>query len=99
VHAGAAGVRAKVRHWGDVEQLDDGTCRLTMQVDDLGWPMFVLAGIGAPFDIEAPRELVERTAAVGAQFTRAAEGAQFTRAAEGAQFTRAVEGALPPAED
>jgi hypothetical protein len=37
--------------------------------------MLVLAGLMVPFDIEGPAELVERTAAVGAQFTRAAQGA------------------------
>jgi hypothetical protein len=43
-----------------------------MQVDDLAWTMFVLAGLEAPFDIEGPAELVERTASVGELFTRAA---------------------------
>jgi hypothetical protein len=33
--------------------------------------MLVLAGLGADFEIEAPPELVERTAAAGALFTRA----------------------------
>jgi hypothetical protein len=36
--------------------------------------MFALAGLGAPFDIEAPDELRERTAEVAAQFARAAAG-------------------------
>ena len=45
-----------------------------MEVDDLAWPMFVLAGLGVAFDIEGPPELVTRTAAVGALFTRAAAG-------------------------
>ena len=75
VHTGADVVRRQVRHWGQVEELDPDTCRLTMQVDDLAWPMLVLAGLMVPFDIEGPAELVERTAAVGAQFTRAAQGA------------------------
>ena len=43
-----------------------------MEVDDLAWPMFVLAGLGAEFEIEGPDELVERTAAVAALFGRAA---------------------------
>jgi hypothetical protein len=34
--------------------------------------MFVLAGLEAPFDIEGPTELVDRTAAVGALFSNAA---------------------------
>jgi predicted DNA-binding transcriptional regulator YafY len=72
VAADAAAVRRKVGRWGDVEKLADRQCRLTMDVDDLGWPMFALAGIGAEFEIEGPAELVERTAAVGALYTRAA---------------------------
>jgi len=77
VHTGADAVRSRVRSWGDVEELGEDSCRLTMQVDDLAWTMFVLAGLEAPFDIEAPVELVERTAAVGELFSRAArpEGA------------------------
>ena len=43
-----------------------------MEVDDLAWPMFVLAGLGAEFEIEGPDELVERTAAVAGLFGRAA---------------------------
>jgi predicted DNA-binding transcriptional regulator YafY len=74
VHADAAVVRAQVGRWGTVEEVDDGGCRLTMEVDDLAWPMFALAAVGAEFEIEEPPELVERTATVGALFTRAAGG-------------------------
>lgn len=72
VQTAADAVRRRVGRWGDVEEVDDGWCRLTMEVDDLGWPMFVLAGLGAEFTVEGPAELVERTGAVGALFTRAA---------------------------
>ena len=72
VHTGAHAVRSRVRSWGDVEELGEDSCRLVMQVDDLAWTMFVLAGLEAPFDIEAPVELIERTAAVGELFSRAA---------------------------
>lgn len=72
VHTGADAVRARVRSWGEVEELGEGGCRLTMQVDDLAWTMVVLAGLEAPFDIEGPAELVDRTAAVGELFSRAA---------------------------
>ena len=72
IHTDADVVRRHVGHWGEVEELAGRRCRLTMDVDDLAWPMFVLAGLGAAFDIEGPQELTERTAAVGAQFTRAA---------------------------
>jgi predicted DNA-binding transcriptional regulator YafY len=77
IHTPAEVVHRHVGHWGVVEELAGDRCRLTMDVDDLAWPMFVLAGVGAAFDIEGPQELVERTATVGAQFTRAAgAGAQ-----------------------
>jgi predicted DNA-binding transcriptional regulator YafY len=72
IHTSADVVRRHVGRWGEVEEVTDDRCRLTMDVDDLAWPMFVLAGLGQPFDIEGPDELTERTAAVGAQFTRAA---------------------------
>lgn len=73
VHAGSDVVRREVGRWGTVEEVGDQECRLRMEVDDLAWPMFVLAGLGAGFEIEGPPELVERTAAVGALFSRAAE--------------------------
>jgi predicted DNA-binding transcriptional regulator YafY len=72
VHADADAVRRHVGRWGSVEALSQQRCRLTMQVDDLAWPMFALAGVGAEFEIEGPPELVERTAAVGALYARAA---------------------------
>jgi len=72
VHTGADAVRRRVGLWGQVEELGEERCRLTMQVDDLAWTMFVLAGLEAPFDIEGPTELVDRTAAVGALFSNAA---------------------------
>ena len=74
VRTGAAAVRRQVGRWAEVEELDASQCRLRMEVDDLAWPLFVLAGLGAEFDVEGPPELVERTATVGALFTRAAQG-------------------------
>jgi predicted DNA-binding transcriptional regulator YafY len=68
-------VRRHVGRWAAVEDLDGGQCRLTMEVDDLAWPLFVLAGLAAEFEVEEPPELVERTARVGALFSRAAQGA------------------------
>ncbi len=71
VHTSADAVRRVVDRWGSVEELTGGRCRLTMDVDDLAWPMFVLAGTDADFEIEGPDELRERTAEVGARFSRA----------------------------
>lgn len=75
MHTGADVVRRRVGRWGRVEELAGHRFRLTIAVDDLAWPMFVLAGLEVGFDIEGPEELAERTATVGAQFTRAAAAA------------------------
>jgi predicted DNA-binding transcriptional regulator YafY len=76
VHAGADVVRRAAGRWASVEEAPDGgagdRCRLTMEVDDLAWVLFLLAGLDADFEVEAPAELVARTAAVGERFTRAA---------------------------
>ena len=72
VLTGAEVVRRVVGHWGAVEELGDDACRLTMDVDDLAWPMFVLAGVDAEFEIEGPEELRERTTEIGERFSRAA---------------------------
>ncbi|MEP7091327.1 MAG: YafY family protein [Nocardioidaceae bacterium] len=73
VSSSADAVRRRVDRWATVEELGEQRCRLTMEADDLAWPMLALAGTGADFVIEGPPELVERTAAVGAAFSRAAE--------------------------
>jgi predicted DNA-binding transcriptional regulator YafY len=72
IHTSADAVRAQVRRYGTVEELGEQTCRLRMEVDDLAWPMFVLAAVDADFEVEQPAELVHRAARVGALFTRAA---------------------------
>jgi predicted DNA-binding transcriptional regulator YafY len=72
IHTEPDAVRRQVGRWGEVAELGEREARLTMEVDDLAWPMFVLAGLGAEFEIEGPDELVERTAAVAGLFGRAA---------------------------
>jgi len=72
VHADAAAVRRKVGRWAEVTAMsDDEGCRMTMDVDDLGWPMFALANIGAEFEVEEPAELVEHVRRVAVLFGRA----------------------------
>ncbi len=51
---------------------DADGCVLEMNVDDLDWPVMVVAGSGAEFVVESPPELAERVAEVGARFTRTA---------------------------
>lgn len=62
---------AQVGRWGTVTPDGDG-CLLEMNVDDLDWPVMVLAGSGADFEVESPPELVEKVAEVGARFSRSA---------------------------
>ncbi len=84
VHADADVVRRAVGRWGSVEEergtepAQDGgrQCRLSMEVDDLSWALFLLLGLGADFEVEGPPELVERTAAVGGLFSRAASASR-----------------------
>ena len=68
IAAGADEVAAVVRRWGEVEPLDDGSCRLQMRVDDLVWPLMVLASVGAPFTVESPAELDREVRRVAALF-------------------------------
>ena len=55
--------------WGTVTP-EGGGCLLEMNVDDLYWPVMVLAASGADFVVESPPELAARVAEVGARFSR-----------------------------
>ncbi|GAA4598559.1 putative DNA-binding transcriptional regulator YafY [Actinoplanes octamycinicus] len=63
-------VQAVVGHWGTVEPVREGVCRLRMNVDDLGWPTMVLGLLGVPFTVESPAELRENVQAVGRNLLR-----------------------------
>ena len=65
----ADALAASVGRWGTVTPDGDG-CVLEMNVDDLDWPVMVLAASGADFTVESPPELAERVAEVGARFSR-----------------------------
>lgn len=60
---------AQVGRWGTVSEDGEG-CVLEMNVDDLDWPVMVLAGSGAEFAVESPPELAEKVAEVAARFSR-----------------------------
>ncbi len=67
IDAPAEVVRRAVSHWGEVEPAPEGAsgCRLVMNVDDLQWPLMVLAQVDAPITVESPdalREALRRTA-------------------------------------
>ncbi|CAB4690365.1 unannotated protein [freshwater metagenome] len=63
-------VRRAVGHWGQVAADGDGSL-LEMNVDDLQWPVMVLAQVGAPIEVESPPELAEALARVGRIFSSA----------------------------
>jgi len=62
-------LQREVGRWGTVTADGDG-CVLEMNVDDLDWPVMVLAGCRASFVVESPPELAERIAEVGARFSQ-----------------------------
>ncbi len=70
--APAEEVARTVGRWAEVEALDGSSCRLTMDVDTLDWPVLLLGAIDGDFDVVSPSELAERIRQVGERFTRAA---------------------------
>ncbi|MBV9583204.1 MAG: YafY family transcriptional regulator [Chloroflexi bacterium] len=79
VHASAATVRDRVGQWASLEEVDEGTCRLRMTVDNLDWPALALGTIGAEFEVVRPTELIDHLRDWGARFTRAAAGDEQRR--------------------
>jgi predicted DNA-binding transcriptional regulator YafY len=65
-------VAAFVGQWAVVEPIDDASCRMRMNVDDLNWPLWVLGSIGADFTIESPPELNLRVRQAGETLLRGA---------------------------
>lgn len=66
-------VEGAVGRWGEVAPDGDGAI-LEMKVDDLEWPVMVLAQVGAPFTVESPPELAELVARTAKVFAQAATG-------------------------
>jgi predicted DNA-binding transcriptional regulator YafY len=57
---------------GDLEALDERTCRLRSAADTLEWLAFRLAMLGCEFEVHEPPELANYLRALGARLTRAA---------------------------
>ncbi|SDU33705.1 helix-turn-helix transcriptional regulator [Jiangella alkaliphila] len=72
VRAPVGDVNAQMWGWGTVEAIDDGSCRLTMNVDSLDWPALALGAIGAEFDVVEPAELSDYLREMGERFLRSA---------------------------
>jgi predicted DNA-binding transcriptional regulator YafY len=71
IRTAATDVDRVVRHWGTVEVVNDDSCRLTMNVDSFEWPAFVLAVVGAEFEVLEPTELRDWLRDRGELFVRA----------------------------
>jgi predicted DNA-binding transcriptional regulator YafY len=56
---------------GWVEPVDDHSCHLRLQVDAFDWPVFVLAAVGAEFDVIHPAEFRHHLHDMGRLFLRA----------------------------
>jgi predicted DNA-binding transcriptional regulator YafY len=57
---------------GDLEPIDERTCRLHSHTDTLEWLAFRLAMLGCEFQVHEPPELAEYLRALGGRVTRAA---------------------------
>jgi predicted DNA-binding transcriptional regulator YafY len=68
----AAAVSAFVGQWATVEPIDEASCRMRMNVDELSWPLWILGGLGADFTIESPPELAIKVRTAGETLLRGA---------------------------
>ncbi|MEV4454644.1 YafY family protein [Microbispora sp. NPDC049633] len=71
VHAPAARVRTTAGQWGRVEEVDEGSCLLTMTSSSLDWPVQALGNVGAEFEVLGPPEFVAYVREWGERFVRA----------------------------
>ncbi|HWD48014.1 MAG TPA: WYL domain-containing protein, partial [Actinomycetota bacterium] len=73
LHAPVADVARRLGdHAGDLEPVDEHTCRLHSHIDTLEWLAFRLAMLGCEFQVHQPPELAEYLRALGGRITRAA---------------------------
>jgi len=59
IDAPAADVRARVGHWGNLEEMGSGRCRFRMTSDSLDWPTLILGNAAAEFEVLSPPELLD----------------------------------------
>ncbi|MGW0431457.1 hypothetical protein ACWDV4_02735 [Micromonospora sp. NPDC003197] len=57
---------------GDVEPIDEKSCRLRSHTDTLEWLAFRLVMLGCEFEVHEPPELADYLRAMGARAIRAA---------------------------
>jgi predicted DNA-binding transcriptional regulator YafY len=83
VDAPAGTVRERYGRWATVEEASPGTdgtarSRIRMTADQLEWPMLLLGGAGAEFEVISPPELLDLVRDWGRRFTRAGTGTAGT---------------------
>lgn len=71
VEATADVVRARIGRWASIEPRCASSCHVTMDADDLAWPIMALGSLGAAFTVQGPPALVDTLAEWTARFTRA----------------------------
>jgi predicted DNA-binding transcriptional regulator YafY len=78
VDAPAATVRERYGRWATVEEIgpgEDGTARsrIRMTADQLEWPLLLLGGLGADFEVISPPELLDQMRDWVLRFSRASQ--------------------------
>ncbi|GAB3209894.1 YafY family protein [Marinactinospora endophytica] len=76
VQAPAEEVKRVVAEWGEVEATGEQSCRLRMSVDELHWPILILAALEAEFSVVEPCELRDRLRDTGRLFLRSVESTE-----------------------
>jgi hypothetical protein len=79
VEAPAARVRAEIGRWSTVEELGDGSCRVSMAADSLAWPLMALGSVGAEFRVEDSPALVAELSEWSDRFGRAVRASPRAR--------------------
>jgi predicted DNA-binding transcriptional regulator YafY len=72
LHAPLAEVARRLGHAGELEALDERTCRFRGHADTLEWLAFRLTALGCEFEVHEPPELASHLRAIGGRATRAA---------------------------
>lgn len=67
-------MRAAYGRWVEVTELGPTRCRLTMDVDDFTWPMFIVANADAEFTVIEPPDLQTKVQRAATTFATAVPG-------------------------
>jgi len=72
VFAPADDIRASAAALGEVEDVDDHTCRLHTEADTMQWLVFRLLRLGCDFRVDSPPEVADHVRELAARLQRAA---------------------------